>query len=347
MRILGVDFGTTSIKAVELDSAFGRYEIHGYHERPVPITSPEERIQTCAEGLHELIMGLVRKPDRIVISLPTGATTLRNLLLPTKDKKAIQSSVAFELEDELPFPTEQLVQDYCVLGQTRQGSYLHVAATLKKRLEPWLNALEAAHVSPDVVTTEAWALRALVSRLVPAAAREEPTLLLHCGHERTVLYVQLGDAPFTAREIAWGGRDLTEWISQRLQIPIDQAESVKADPSAFGAIPLEEALAPLTGEAQQAALIAKSLTKKAPARLLHSGGPSLLPGLGCLMQEATGIETQTPRSLSGVSPGGVEYSEHTDATPAFASALALVPVKADRNSTINFRKGLFQKRNRS
>ena len=35
MRILGLDLGSNSVKAVELDSAFGRYEIHEYHEQMV------------------------------------------------------------------------------------------------------------------------------------------------------------------------------------------------------------------------------------------------------------------------------------------------------------------------
>ena len=33
MRIVGIDLGTSSIKAVEVDSAFGRFEIHDYHEQ--------------------------------------------------------------------------------------------------------------------------------------------------------------------------------------------------------------------------------------------------------------------------------------------------------------------------
>jgi Tfp pilus assembly PilM family ATPase len=33
MKIIGVDLGTSSIKAVEIDSAFGRYEVQEYHEQ--------------------------------------------------------------------------------------------------------------------------------------------------------------------------------------------------------------------------------------------------------------------------------------------------------------------------
>ena len=33
--------------------------------------------------------------------------TFRNLHLPTRDKKAIQAGVGFELDDELPFDSEK------------------------------------------------------------------------------------------------------------------------------------------------------------------------------------------------------------------------------------------------
>ena len=70
MRILGIDLGTKSIKAVEIDSAFGRYEIHEYHEEAVePGADP-------APTLLRLIRGLHKQPDRVVIALRSPSKTL-------------------------------------------------------------------------------------------------------------------------------------------------------------------------------------------------------------------------------------------------------------------------------
>src|SRR3712207_3189188 len=102
MRILGVDIGSTSIKAVELDSAFGRYEIHEYHD--VPIVPAADPAQSLQEAVNRLMAGLHKQPDRIGMAMRTGQLTFRNLQLPTRDKKAIQAGVGYELDDELPFP---------------------------------------------------------------------------------------------------------------------------------------------------------------------------------------------------------------------------------------------------
>src|SRR3989338_7663807 len=129
MRILGIDLGSGSVKAVEMDSAFRRYEIHEYNEEPV---GEGEDPATAARRLFER---LPKKPDRMVVVLRAGRTTFRNLKLPLKDRKAIQPAIEYELEDELPYELSDSVYDYAILSSGSQGSQVHVASTLKKRSE--------------------------------------------------------------------------------------------------------------------------------------------------------------------------------------------------------------------
>src|SRR4051812_31648336 len=128
MRILGIDCGSSSIKAVEMDSAFGRYDIHDYHELVLEPGTPVE------EGVSKLLKNLPKPPDKTVVSLKSGQSTFRNLSLPTRDKKAIHAGVTFELEDDLPFPASESVHDFAILSQSKQGSVVHVAATLNRHI---------------------------------------------------------------------------------------------------------------------------------------------------------------------------------------------------------------------
>src|SRR5258708_2174254 len=113
MRILGIDLGSTSIKAVELDSAFGRYEIHDYYEYPVAAGTDLNL------ALTQLMGSLPKQPDRVAIALRSGQVTFRNLRLPTRDRKSIQAGVGFELDDELPFSMDKAVYDYSILSQAK------------------------------------------------------------------------------------------------------------------------------------------------------------------------------------------------------------------------------------
>lgn len=82
--------------------------------------------------------GLAKQPDKIAVALRTSQVTFRNLGAPHPDKKAIQAGVAFELEDEMPFSVDDAQFDYSTLAQTKQGTTVHVAATLKKHLAGFL-----------------------------------------------------------------------------------------------------------------------------------------------------------------------------------------------------------------
>ncbi len=355
MRILGIDLGSSSIKAVEMDSAFGRYDIHDYHERPVGADqSPEEAII-------QLVKSLPKPPDRVVVSLGTKST-FRNLQLPTRDKKAIQAGVGFEIEDELPFSAEESIFDYTVLSQNKQGSSIHVAATLKHYLSSALETWKKTNVDPDVITTDPWAYRALCNRVFGANKPESPVLLVQIGHTRTTLYLHWQGVPKLIREVQWGGRDLTEAISQKYGLSPDQAEAAKldrgsiahADPNVqmtpeqieFSAC-LENAMGVLLTELKQVELMSRNATQLEISGIYLAGGTSLLPGLGSWLEEYFSIPTKPILALSSATTSGVTYSDQTDARFILAVALTLTLVGSDRTTCLNFRKGEFSKQGTS
>lgn len=356
MRILGIDIGRTSVKAVELDSAFGRYEIREYYDQKIdPESSP-------ASALRALMQGLPKAPDRIAVSMRPSLTTFRNLQLPTRDKKAIQSSVGFELDDDLPFPIEEAVYDYSILGQTGASTHVHVATTLRKHMESELELWRSAGIEPDMVTTEAWAGRVLFNRMFSLAAQTEPMLLVNIGEERTTLYLHWQGRPVLSRELQWGGRDITQAISSKYQLPMDQAERMKLDhgfvlPPSHRANATQEQIdfsetqlqpiEELIRHLRQTELTCKNVTHQNLSAIFLSGGSSLLPGMAGLIEEELQIPVQPLQALSRIATSGVTYSEQTDAIHSTAIALALCFVGPDRSLSVNFRKGQFSKQGRS
>lgn len=352
MRILGLDIGSTSIKAVEVDTAFGRFEIHEYHE--VKVNPGESAIAVAGA----MVRSLPKSPDRVVVPLRANRVTLRNLRLPTRDKKAIQSSVAFELEDDLPFETDQAASDFVILGTTGQESQIHVSAALKTMLDDYLGLAVESGVDPDTLTSEACAYRALLRKMpLPETTLERPILVVNIGHERTTIYAQFGGIPLYCREIAWGGRDITVILSNRYGLSMDAAERTKMD-NGF-VLPLSqlatvseqqrdfsetvyEALQGLCRDIRQADLSCKNLTGHRPGMIFITGGTSLLPGLPALLSEETKMVCQPLRALSQVKTG-VTYSEETDAKFALAAGAALSFLTSERPFLINFRKGEFAK----
>lgn len=357
MRILGIDLGNTSVKAVEIDTSFGRYEVHEYHEQPVAIG--EDPAQTAAR----LVAALPKAPDRVAMTLRTRQVTFRNLQIPSRDKKVIASSVGFELDDELPFSIEQAAFEYSVLSQTGPSTHVHVAATPKRNLAAFIEQVQTAGVDPDLITTEAWASRTLLNRILKTpGAQDHPVLLIQIGHERTIFYVHWRGFPVLAREISWGGRDLTHAIATHYGIPLEKAESTKRD-SGFvltdsqreSATPeqlefskvMEGALRPLLQEVHQTELTCKNITHEKLSSVFLAGGSSLIPGLAHPIATTFQLPVAPLNALSAIAASGVTYSDHADAGFALAAGAALClvsPARGDRSATINLRKGFFAKR---
>ncbi len=348
MRILGLDFGSTSIKAVELESAFRGFEIHEYHEQPIP---PEADPWIVAQGF---LASLSKSPDRVVVALRASQATYRNLQLPTRDRKAIQASVGFELEDDLPFELEDAVYDSIVLSQTGNQSQVHVAATLRKYVEQAISNWNSAGIDPDLITTETWAYRTLFNRILRDEQQDQASMLLQIGHTRTILYVHHKGVPVLTRELPWGGLDLTLAISRKYGVDMEQAEKAKLE---HGFVLLEsqreqataeqiefsdtilEAIQGLLQEIRQAELVTKSSAKTTIGQIFISGGGSLLPGLARRIEEDLLIPIRNLQALSSTASSGVTYSEHTEAHFSLALAVALCQVGPERSSVINLRRG--------
>ncbi|MBC7692460.1 MAG: pilus assembly protein PilM [Methylotenera sp.] len=356
MRILGIDIGTTSVKAVELDAGFGRFEIHEYHELKI------EEGRNPNDAARSLILALPQAPDRVITAIRTNRVTFRNLQLPTRDKKAIQASIGFELDDDLPFSLEDAAYDYTVLSQVGPQTQVHVAATLRKNIELQIAQLNASDIDPEVITTETWAYRTLLNRIVPPTAQENPIILIQMGASHTTLYAHWKGFPVMARELAWGGNDLTLAISKKYGITTEAAEKAKLDngfvlaPSQHAqATPeqeefsnaLHETLLDLLREIRQANLVCKNITSNKISSIYLAGGTALLPGLAGMLAEELQISVHPVHALSRIATSGVTYSEHTDAAFALAVANALCVVGAERSTSINLRKGDLAKKGTS
>ncbi|MEN9722235.1 MAG: hypothetical protein RJB38_221 [Pseudomonadota bacterium] len=342
MRIVGIDWGTSSIKAVEIDSAFGRYEIHDYRELEL------SEDLSAHEAAAQLIASLSQRPSKIVVAMRSSQITTRNLHLPTRDKKAIQSGVTFQLEDELPFSIDEMAHDSSILSQSGQQSDVHVATTMKKHLAAELQKWSEVGVDPDIITTEGWALRTLVNRTFSPAAQDKPILLVYMGAKSTLLYIHWRGFPMICREYRWGGDSLRRQLVDTLHLSVEQAERVKRNPVVLQETQklslvelVSDGLDEILREIKHMDLACKALTHENLSAIYLTGGGSLIEGLPEILEKRIGIAVERIRPLSSLSPSGVTFAESSDAKMGLAAALAMTLVGSDKNLVINLRRDEF------
>src|SRR5215813_10577437 len=103
-RFLGIDLGTTTLRAALVRSALRRVEVERYIEIPlVEDPGTPGRLPELAEAGRNLLLALPSSPDVIVAAISGKETSLRTVELPLAARKRIAEILPFELEGVLPY----------------------------------------------------------------------------------------------------------------------------------------------------------------------------------------------------------------------------------------------------
>ena len=349
MRVFGLDISKDAIACVELETHFGRFEIRETLES-VLSSDPENPVDPVFAASN-LIGSISGKPGRLITAAPIEIGTFRNIHLATKDKKAIRAALNFELEDDLPFESDNLHYDFATLPSSEPGSTIHVGAVKKDSFEQHLQNLTSNGIDPDTITTDAWAYRCLFSRLHKPLQKGEiaqNSLLIGFEHHKTFFYVNSGNRPVLYREIPFGLITLERKLEEKLSANKEELKTWIQDIGVTGinedvSDAITEVLEFLIPEIKQIELASRSQTKTPINEILVTGEGALLPGFLNWLQESLEQECTLFRPLSMLTGSQVAYSDPSEVRYAKALALAMTAVPADKIPSLNLRRGPFAK----
>ncbi len=393
MRILAIDIGYYSIKAVELESSFGRLELINYiiesfketdkksddHEPALNAQQaatqnenqpkekkkePKRKVLTDSQlaALKKIKSEHSFKYEKCVINFPNTYVTNRLYQFPTKDRKIIQSSLEFELEDDIPFAAEDIIKDFAIIRSDSTISHIFTAIILKRDMVQFLSELQMIGFDPDTVTIDSWAQSQLLKKAPPKGFESKPLAILNIGSIESSVCIYSNAEPVLTHICPCGGDHITRAISSHYHIPLTDAENAKVDgaflltqlhlennPSdisedqkVFSNV-IEEAIAPLIREVKQTLISFKTKNKSGPRGIFVTGGTALIPNFTLYLEETLQLPVYHYSYISHIVGSSLKLSENSEAQISNAVGLALSIIKPDRNSTINFRKDEFSK----
>ncbi len=293
MRILGIEFGTWSLKAVEMESRFRRLDVLDFHEirLPLEILDPTE---TYRRAVTQLMARLPSHPEKIVTSLPPAQTALRFLPIPLKQRKKVEKTFRFELEDTVPFKLENTIVEHYVMPK-KDGSVVFAAIAPERHVQSHVEWLNSIGVDPDWLTFEGMGLINLYLTSLADSKEETPSgpiLLMDIGHHKTNLSVFEENRLELFRSISWGGAAVTQSLSvslglspeeaerykmNDLKMDVDQAETTSESQELAAAA--TQAFGPLLADINHSLVAFRTLYQKQIASVLITGGTSKIWGI--------------------------------------------------------------------
>ena len=333
-RILTLDIGASSLTLAEFSVGKGGATLLKYGMGALP--GPFDPMG-AADVLPAALLGIAREngisPGKVAVSLPGQMAFPRTAEIQAKPgTERFDQLVRYEIEQNIPFPMDELVCDTHVIGETPAGdNSILIAAAKTDQVEAVTSAVSAAGFTPVRVGTAPFAL---VEVLAETGVEGTP-LVLDIGAKTTSLVIVENERIYN-RSIAVAGNAVTKEIAQALGCSFEEAEQLKISQgyvSEGGVSENEDEVADRVSKACRAVMmrlgaeVSRSINfyrsqqgGGEPDRLYITGGTSLLPGVAEFFASSLGIEVETLNPFFAVS-----VSSQIDADTASADAVFLAP----------------------
>jgi len=229
-RIVTVNLGsqTSSLAAFHREAAAGLI-LHGHRARDVMSENPTDplRHSQIANALREMLAELRIKSVRVNYAVPSQSVFTRFVKLPAVEEEKIERIIAFEAQQNVPFPISEVVWDYQLVGGGTDEQLQVVLVAIKSDLLEALNgAVEAAGLRPVVIDVATMALanafRYNYNEL------DGCSLLIDIGARTTNLIFVEQDKIFT-RNVPIGGSSITSALAKELNESFGRAEARKKE----------------------------------------------------------------------------------------------------------------------
>jgi type IV pilus assembly protein PilM len=340
--IVGLDIGSSTVKAVELKAAGKKLKVSAFGVEPIPPDSIVDGAiidgAAVTDAIRRLFTNKAFKTKDVAASLSGNAVIVKKINLPVMTESELAESIYWEAEQYIPFDIQDVNLDYQILnagtGEDATGTMdVLLVAAKKEKIADYTGVISQAGRLPVIVDVDAFALQNAYEvnyGLEPDAV----VVLLNAGASAININIITGDQSVFTRDISMGGNSYTEAVQKELNLPFESAEQIKRNQPVEG-VTFEEVQPVLHAMTENVLLeIQKTFDFfKATAasdridRIVVSGGASRVDGFTASLQErfSTAVEVFDPFKMIAFDPAklGISDPEGLSATAAVAVGLAL------------------------
>ena len=268
-------------------------------------------------ALLEIVRETGIRPGPVAVAIPGQMAFQRFAAIPMAGgAEKFEQMVRYEIEQNIPFPIDEMVCDRQIVGDTPDGdkSVLIVAAKIDQ-VEALTDAISGAGFRVELVDVAPLALVNVVRQTQPD---EDCVVILDIGAKTTSLVIAEGERIYN-RAIPVAGNAITKEVAAALGCSLEEAEQLKREKgyvSMGGVTEDEDETADRISKVCRAVLtrlnaeISRSINfyrsqqgGSAPVRLYLSGGTVLLPQIDAFFAESLGIEVVYLNPMEAIGAG--------------------------------------------
>src|SRR5437764_6461773 len=214
-RILTLNLGSQAISVADFrPQSGGGLVLRDYKRRDLVLEYPGEPIRHAQipATIREMLNELGIKSGKVNYAVAGQSVFARFVKLPSVEEEKIDRIIAFEAQQNVPFPIDEVVWDYQLVGGGSDEQLQVVLVAIKSDLLEGMNAaVEAAGLRPDIIGVATMGLYNAFRYNYSEVT--DPSLLVDIGARTTnLLFAQPGK--IFSRSVPIGGTSVTA-ASQR------------------------------------------------------------------------------------------------------------------------------------
>jgi type IV pilus assembly protein PilM len=230
--VVGLDIGSSCIKAVELKRSRGGIEVAHLGVEPlasdVVVDSMIMDSPSVSSAITKLFTENGIRSRAVATSVSGHSVIVKPISIPTRSEAELENDIKTEAAQHIPFDIDVVNIDYQLLSEDLTGPQMDLilVAVKKDKILNYTNVLNMAGKAPAVVDIDAFALQNCYEyNYEPAPGTT--VALLNLGASVMNINIVKGNKPLFTRDVSVGGHQYTDSLQKELDLSFDDAESLK------------------------------------------------------------------------------------------------------------------------
>lgn len=344
---LGIDFGTSLIKAVELTFENGKPKLVTYGQVDLArlekgiVTDQNSHDEEEALYLRALLNKLQPKSDGVYAAMPAFTGLISLIEFPEMNEDDLKEAIQFEAHKYIPSSLEDVALSWEVVGKhlANDGSNstrmeILLVAALNKEVARYQKYIQATHLKMNFLELETFSLVRSVIHHDPGVF-----LVIDIGSRATNLVLVDDGLVKSSRNLDVGGRDVTKTLTDAFNITPERAEALKKSDKDLLNTPESSLLLPsLEMIASEAKRMIGAYREKYPDKecqeVVLSGGTAQLTGLIQYYSKMLGVSVRIGRPWDRIAYDPEQATDIEKLGTSFSVALGLALVGIDESTHV-------------
>jgi len=302
-RLIAVDLGASKVALAEFSFGKGSVPVlTNYGISPIESEggNESERLGFIVTAIRDQMRELGIRPGPMMLSVSGQVVFPRFVKLPPVGKDKLPQIIQYEAEQNVPFPIDEVVWDYQLIGDSDDELNVMLVAAKIENIKRLTDCVQAADLEPDVVDVASMALLNAVHHSRKSDEAECVMILDIGARSSNLLFLEKGRV--FNRSIPVAGNTITQELMKAFNVSFAEAEKIKIEEGfvAFGGV----TSAGDTEVAEQASKIIRTVLTRlhaevnrsinfyrsqqggsAPDAVLLTGGSSMLAHVDTFFQD--------------------------------------------------------------